>query len=204
MNNKEKLFYLLEEKVTFLSTSNLHTPEFEKQRYEIQSILFIIFNNLIQISEEIKKEIFTLFENHPNIYADIISVSENPNCSCRSRVSLYFLENNLDIKNLFTDFLNKHEEITDNFYVSILDNFKKLEENWKSRFKPQQSNYINPSNIVATKPPVQENNDLSGKIITIKNDQEYSNVIKSINSQYFIYKGFNIIEKDGQLKLYFY
>ena len=60
------------------------------------SILFAILDFLLKNTDEVQKLTFNNFENLPEIYADVVSAANNPNCSCRNRVYQY-IKNNFDI-----------------------------------------------------------------------------------------------------------
>jgi len=50
-----------------------------------QSMLFITISFLIK-DIFFKKEILNQFEKFPSVYPNIVSFSENPNCSCKNKV----------------------------------------------------------------------------------------------------------------------
>jgi hypothetical protein len=196
MNSKEKLFYILNE----LSNSIDSGQHFETvtQQTKLQNLLFTIFEYLVRESDKVKEDIFKIFEQYPIIYADIVSASDNPNCSCRGRVFSYFREHYNDVKNIFENYLKNNLEITEDFYNFVLDLY--LE-----RSKKNENTTIQPQNTeTKTEEVVENNKNLIGKVIIINNDQEYSSLIKLLYDKKYEYKGINIVEKHGQTKLYIY
>lgn len=150
-----------------------------KNRLKSQ-ILFNIFSNLIN-SENIQNLIFSSFEVVSEIYADIISATHNPNCSCRKKVFLFFGENFDLCKNIFLKILESNEVSYDELQVI----YEMIESDIES---------INSIDL-----------DLTGKILEINdNEKEYFDFIKKINDSATFFRGLNILKQNDKLKLYFY
>lgn len=143
--------------------------------------LFNILNYLVETSESIKNLVILNFEKMPEIYADVVSSINNPNCSCRNRVYSYFSLNFDACKNLFL-------EIFQNNIISEndLETIKEMVES----YTPQLNNRYE---------------DYSGKIVEIDNSPEdYSRFVKNLRESGNSYQGISIIENNNKLKLFFY
>jgi hypothetical protein len=143
--------------------------------------LFNVFIYLVETSESIKNLVVLDFEKIPEIYADIVSSINNPNCSCRNRVHSYFSSNFDACKNLFLE-LFQNNIISEN----DLETVKEMVES----YIPQLNNRYE---------------DYSGKVVEINNSAEdYSKFIKNLKESYNFYQGISIIENKDKLKLFFY
>lgn len=143
--------------------------------------LFNVLNYLVETSESIKNLVILNFEKIPEIYADIVSSINNPNCSCRNRVYSYFSSNFDACKNLFL-------EIFENNIISEneLETIKEMVES----YMPQLNNRYE---------------DYSGKVVEIDNNvEEYSSFIKNLKESGNFYQGISVIENNNKLKLFFY
>ena len=143
--------------------------------------LFNVLNYLVETSESIKNLVILNFEKMPEIYADIVSSINNPNCSCRNRVYSYFSSNFDACKNLFL-------EIFENNIISEndLETIKEMVES----YMPQLNNRYE---------------DYSGKVVEIDNSAEdYSQFIKNLKESGNFYQGISVIENNNKLKLFFY
>jgi uncharacterized protein YutE (UPF0331/DUF86 family) len=143
--------------------------------------LFNVLNYLVETSESIKNLVISNFEKMPEVYADIVSSIDNPNCSCRNRVHSYFSSNFDPCKNLFLE-LFQNNIISEN----DLETVKEMVES----YMPQLNNRYE---------------DYSGKVVEIENNSEdYSQFIKNLKESGNFYQGISIIENNNKLKLFFY
>ena len=143
--------------------------------------LFNILNYLVETSESIKNLVISNFEKMPEVYADIVSSINNPNCSCRNRVYSYFSSNFDSCKNLFL-------EIFENNIISEndLETVKEMVESYMPQLNSRYEDY-------------------SGKVVEINNSAEdYSQFIKNLKESGNFYQGISIIENNNKLKLFFY
>jgi hypothetical protein len=155
------------------------------------SILFAILDFLLKNTDEVQKLTFNNFENLPEIYADVVSAANNPNCSCRNRVYQY-IKNNFDISKsvIYTILQNDqiNNEILNKIYERTIDQFNSISD----KNKKLQNN-------------ISKNIYIGGQIFEIENsDEAYSNLIESFKSQNLIFKGLQIIEQGTKLKIYIY
>jgi hypothetical protein len=173
---------------TFESKINsLKTLDVESEDYRIG-----LFEELGQQSTETKEFVIKSFENFPEIYADIVSASDSPNCACRGRVASFFQENPGIALDIFKNILNKfpQDEI---FYTNV---FEKI----RSVVAADNAQNIDPATIKNT--PMKS---LNGRVISITNSsQEYFKVIQSLSMQGYKYNGISVVENNDNLKLYFY
>lgn len=137
---------------------------------------------LVEISDPVKNLVILNFEKVPEIYADVVSSINNPNCSCRNRVYSYFSSNFETCKKVFLEILQNNQIL----------------ENDLEAIKEMVESYL----------PQLENNFLEsygGKIIEIQNNQQdYFNLIKNLRESGYFYQGISIVENDNKIKLYFY
>lgn len=144
-------------------------------------ILFNIFSSLIAL-EYLHNILFSHFEQIPEIYADIISATNNPNCSCRERVFSFF---------------NKNFDLSKNIFIEIFKNNKISYEELEAIYEMIESNIQKINNIDYV--------DIVGKIFEINdNEQDYFNFIQKLISVNSIYQGISILKENNKLKLYFY
>lgn len=131
------------------------------------------------------------------IYADISSFIKNPNCSCRSKIVNYVKNNKEQIQTIILQWLTvtKFDQNNHNKVIKILNKINTEIESFniylKYKGEPETDNDIGKSMI--------------GKVVTIENSSEsYYNFIQHLHINHFFYSGFNIIEKEDKLKIYFY
>jgi hypothetical protein len=64
-------------KINSYKSSDKNSPDFQKNKFELRTTLFLMFDTLIKISQELKQELFKSFEKYPEIFADIIVDAED-------------------------------------------------------------------------------------------------------------------------------
>jgi|688.fasta_scaffold31354_8 hypothetical protein len=188
----EDLIPTFESKINSLKTLDVESEDYRIINIEIRSFLFGLFEELGQQSTETKEFVIKSFENFPEIYADIVSASDSPNCACRGRVASFFQENPGIALDIFKNILNKfpQDEI---FYTNV---FEKI----RSVVAADNAQNIDPATIKNT--PMKS---LNGRVISITNSsQEYFKVIQSLSMQGYKYNGISVVENNDNLKLYFY
>lgn len=163
------------------------SQDFKKNQFELRTALFLMFDTLIKTSQELKQELFKSFEKYPEIFADIVSASDNPNCTCRGRVAIFFENRPSETLEIYKDLLTRYPQ-EESFYQNL---FKRIQEIIE-KFNLQLSVDIN------------EPISLAGRVFKFKTDEEYTNFITKINSKRHYYKGIQIIEKNDEIKIYFY
>jgi hypothetical protein len=156
-----------------------------------QSMLFITISFLIK-DIFFKKEILNQFEKFPSVYPNIVSFSENPNCSCKNKVFDFIKENYDACYEILNNILYLDNSIIDEtIFKSIIDNLNsfltKNEDKKALKLDDQFSKY------------------LEGKVMVINDDRlEYERLIKSLRNSGVFYKGLSIVKKDAYLHIYFY
>jgi|688.fasta_scaffold780392_1 hypothetical protein len=174
-------------KINSYKSSDKNSPDFQKNKFELRTTLFLMFDTLIKISQELKQELFKSFEKYPEIFADIVSASDNPNCGCRGRVANFFENRPSETLEIYKDLLTRYPQ-EEGFYQNLFKTVQEVIE----KFNLQLSVDIN------------EPISLAGRVFKFKNDEEYTNFIIKINSKRHYYKGIQIIEKNDEIKIYFY
>jgi len=128
-------------------------------------------------------------DKFPEIFADLISSKNNPNCSCKNRVKTYLankleseseffnnLINNELIKNLIE--ANK-QEIIDSQIINPMDEHMKIMR--ENMFK-----------------------NSGGSIFEIgKSKEDWKNLCKTLEEQKVLFKSFSVVEKQDKLIVYF-
>lgn len=166
----------------------------EIQKYkdaQFSNYITFVFLNLLS---NFKEKFYFGAENIiPAIYAEMVTLSTSPNCTCRSKVIKY-IDHNID--QIFNFILN---------WVNSMD------ENIISEFFTFLFNEIESQNIKAK---YFRNIDLktkrmAGNVLIIEDDPaEYRKVIDYLQKENFEYKDFNLFSLiDGDkkyLKFYFY
>jgi len=143
------------------------------------------FDGCIKISEDAKKEILKSFEKYSEIYADIVSSIDNPNCSCRSKISDFFITNFQNIAIIFDNILKKYPQ-EDSFYNQINLNIQNILKQLSEKYRKQ------------------EDLSLVGKIIEFSTKEDYFHIMNNIISRGQYYNGLQIIENNKINKIYFY
>jgi hypothetical protein len=181
------LFDQLHNKINHLTTLNPTSHEVFRLKFEIKSILILLFDNLTKVSDLLKQEVFKSFEIYSNIYADIVSASENPNCSCRNRVSNFFEEKSFEVTTIFKKLLAQYPQ-PEAFYENI---FHKMNE-YIFKFNSQLG--------LDSEYPI----SLAGKVISFEKDEEFTSIMQKIIIKGHSYNGIYFKEKDNKTFLYFY
>jgi hypothetical protein len=189
--------------------------------------LINIFESVSKFNEENKNFIANLYQPYESIYDDVLSSFENPNCSCRKRVS-DFIEENTDMsKNVFfslLSFLNEKEadkilKLLQSFY----DHFKLLsekealnkvekEEAAPTREVEVTDATVNTASSAAKNSPLQNEQykenpkDYFGRAFIIEKDQvSYFNFLKRIKLDGAVYNGITSVPHGtSQMMLFFY
>jgi hypothetical protein len=174
-------------KINSYKSSDKNSPDFQKNKFELRTALFLMFDSLTKASDDSKKELFKSFEKYPEIFADIVSASDNPNCTCRGKVAAFFEKRPAETLEIYQDILTRIPQ-EDIFYQEV---FKKIQQTM-DRFNSQLNIDVN------------EPISLSGRVFKFTTDEEYTNFIIKINSKGHYYKGLQIIEKNNDIKVYFY
>jgi hypothetical protein len=187
----EELITNFESKINLLKDLETNSESYRISIIEIRTFLFGLFEELTSQSEEIKQLIFKSFEDTPEIYADIVSASDSPNCACRGRVANFLQENPEMSLNIFKTILNQYPQ-DEAFYTKV---FEKI----RSVIAADSAQNIDPTTIQNT-----NIKSLNGRVLSIKSHQEYFKVIQSLNMQGYKYNGISVIENKDEIKLYFY
>jgi hypothetical protein len=193
----QNLLFSIEESINTIDS--LEQDSFERTRHStiIKSGLFLIFESLVNLSEDAKKDTVRSFEEHPTIYADIVSSIDNPNCSCRGRVIKFIEENPQVFLNIIKNLLEKYPLETSSF-----EDISNRIEHYISLLKDNNVNTVteDKSNTEIANPQ----NSLMGHVITVQSNTDYFNLIKSLNSKNMIYNGISVVNNNGAIDLYFY
>jgi hypothetical protein len=174
-------------------------------------------------NKEIRKNIINNYEQKHEIFADVVSSMDNPNCSCRGRFGTY-IENNVEESvSLYKEVINKLDENSLNILKSVIEKqnaaFEKLQSD---DVKPEEKTntltktFTTPADKILS-PDENLKKDqinqeqvfpvyLEGNVIEIRDTPEaYGNLIKSMRANGEFYKGLNIVPKpNGKIWVYFY
>jgi hypothetical protein len=187
----EELIISFESKITNLTSLDTDSEDYRANIIEIRTFLFGLFEELIAASKDVKQAVLQSFESISEIYADVVSASDSPNCSCRGRVANFFQENPQESLNIFKDVLTKYPQNED-FYNRVLEKIRSV-------VTADSTQNIDPSAV-----PNQNIKSLTGRVLSIKSHQEYFKVIQSLYMQGYKYNGLSVVENKDEIKLYFY
>ena len=188
MNSFDTSFARINNKIESLVNLEPSSEVYKKDVFEVRMFLFTAFDFLTEISVDIKLKIFNFFEQYPHIYADVVSASESANCSCRGRVANFLQENSKDMTVFFEQLLKDFPQ-ADSFYEQI---WNRIEAS-----KTRNSAEIQNENQQLQK-------SLVGRVLSVKNSQEYHDTLRGLSVQGFKYNGLNVVEKDAEIRIYFY
>jgi hypothetical protein len=171
-----------------LLEQEVDSEQYKLKFFELKSIFIFLFEATINISKEAKEDFLKKFEKYPNVYADVVSASDNPNCTCRSRMTDFFIKNTKDVINIFNEILelNPQEEL---FYKKIISNVEKILKRFRDRYK-----ISNPEDTFF----------LGGKVLEFETKEDYYKIINNIIDKGQYYNGLQIIESGSTKKIYFY
>jgi len=169
---------------------------------QIGILLFAAIDRLFNVSSQSKSSVIELFEQKfPEIYADVVSAADNPNCGCRGRVSAYFSQNIEKVESELVKYLMANPQEEDYFInlenniASILTKFKEKDPNVDISRKPIKA--VEQENI---KPKV----NIAGQILVIKRDPAlYMEALKKI-SENSEFRGLSVTEVGDVWKIFFY
>lgn len=187
----EEIVSTFELKINKIQNLEKESEEYKSNMIEIRSFLFGLFEELVHISEDIKQYVFKSFEKIPQIYADVVSAADSPNCSCRGRVANFFQENPSVSLEIFKEVLQKYPQ-SESFYNRIFERIRSI-------VTANNAQAIDPNKI-----STENVKSLVGRIISIKSHQEYYRVIQSLLAQNYHYNGISVIENNDEIRLYFY
>jgi len=188
MNSFDTSFVRINNKIKSLENLEPSSEGYKKEVFEVRMFLFTALDFLTKISEDLKSKIFNFFEQYPDIYADVVSASESANCSCRGRVANFLQDNSKDMIVFLKQFLTDHPQ-ADSFYEQIWNRIESSETSNSSRVQNENQ---------------QLQKSLVGRVLSVKNSQEYHDTLKGLSVQGFKYNGLNIVEKDEEIRIYFY
>jgi hypothetical protein len=157
-------------------------------KFELKSIFIFLFDACVKTSDKIKNDLLKRFEKYSDIYPDIVSTADNPNCSCRAKTVEFFIQNTEEVLNIFNEILAIHPQ-DNKFYEQIFTNINNMIEKYNSRNKLQTNN---------------QKLSLIGQIIEFKTKEEYFKIIHDIYNEEKHFNGLKIIESNDINKIYFY
>jgi hypothetical protein len=187
----ENLINDFELKINSLNNLNIDSEEYRINILEIRTFLFGLFEELASQSTEVKQSIFKYFEDISEIYADIVSASDSPNCACRGRVASYFQDNPEISLNIFKKVVTEYPQ--DPIF------YKKVFEKIRSVIAADSAKNIEPSTVQDT-----TIKSLTGRVLSINSPQDYFKVIQSLSVQGYKYNGLSVVQNNDDVKLYFY
>lgn len=158
---------------------------------EYSNYIAFIFLNLLT---NFKEKFYTGSENIiPAIYSEMVTLSNSPNCSCRSKVIKYINHNLNQIFEFMINWINLTEESVISEFFDFL--FKEIES------QTIKARYFQHLDLKTKR--------MAGNVLVIEDDPvEYRKVIDYLQKENFEYKDFNLFSLiDGDkkyLKFYFY
>jgi predicted transcriptional regulator len=184
-NNVENINYLDLYKETLVSINSS-----ERGNHYLSNLFLYLLSHLQGVFY--KKYEKDLYE----IYADIISFIQNPNCSCRTKIINYVNDNQQKFKDLILDWLSTTEfdSLAQNKIIKVLNKVNLEIDSYETslRYKGEPKEEAIGSSMI-------------GKVVKINNNPgSYHQFINHLHLNRFYYNGLNILEEEDKLKIYFY
>jgi hypothetical protein len=200
------------------NTFNLITDYSEKTKNRIEgSFLFALFD-LYKDDAQIKAKVASLFEGDQEVYADVVSSQENPNCSCRGRFASFITRNfhkcYAYFEELFkTDLIDDEKAekmastVINSWSVFLVKEKERLQNNLEALPSDATSedgskNVELPDNV-KTVEATRSLGNIAGTIFTIENNEKnYKAFVENIKTSSFT--GMSIVEHGNRLKIFVY
>lgn len=161
--------------------------------------LIIMLDKIFGTNQKLKEIVIQYTEKFPETYADVVSMAENPSCSCRKRVMEFFKRNTTLIKEFYNEILNIDDEIY-NQNPETLSLIYDTQKSFLSKFQEKQED-----ETLSVESPKETPKYLEGLVFSIIDDPiAYGEFIKELRKDGHFYKGFNLIKEDKKLTFYFY
>jgi len=132
----------------------------------------------------------SLVVKFPEIFADLTSSRNNPNCTCKNRVKSY-LQSKLESELEYFNDLLKIEEINKLIQEKSeeIKNSQIKNNGMEQHFKMMQENMFKNS---------------GGKVFEIgKTEEDWKNLAKKLTNEKIGFRSFSIVEKEDKLIVYF-
>lgn len=171
-----------------LSTLEPDSEEYNLEFFQLRSFFTFLFDGYLKISKEATADLLKEFEKFDKIYADLVSAVDNANCSCRSRVINFFIENTEETLQIFNRLLTLYpqEEL---FYKKIISNVHSI-----------MQKYLNRNSQIGS----EEKFFLGGEVKEFKTKEDYYKIISEITEKGQYYNGLQVVEREDVSKVYFY
>lgn len=167
----------------------------ELEKYNSDQYINYISFIFLNLVTNFKESFYTGSEKiMPEIFAEIVTLSNSPNCTCRSKVIQYFQSNS-----------TKGFEYIRNWVINISDE-NSISEFFDFIFKELESQTIKSKYFQHIDLKIKR---MAGNVLIIEDEpEEYRKVINFLQTENFEYKDFNLFSLvDGDkkyLKFYFY
>ena len=173
---------------SFVVGPNDNEQTTRKKNAYLGMLQFDLLHGLAKSSKDTQAYVINYFEQHPKIYADVVSALDNANCSCKGRVSGYLSYE----PKILTDLIETSgasEDVCFNLNILLGQIAEKYE---KAMVEQEAEEEI-------------DDNYLGGQILTIKADPEvYDRTIKGFVKNKQEYKGLFIVDQGESWKIFFY
>lgn len=136
----------------------------------------------------LKNDVFfdSIKEKFPEIFADLISSRNNPNCYCKTKVKIYLQARLSREADYFNNLIN-------------IDEIKKLIEQNAEEIKSPK-----PRRNQMEKHMQMIQQSRGGRVFEIgKTEEDWKALVKKLNSENVFFKSFSILEKPDKLVVYF-
>jgi uncharacterized protein YcbX len=146
-----------------------------------------LLNSPVFFNTFIKNDTFfnSLKDKFPEIFADLTSSKNNPNCSCKNRVKAHLQSKIESEKDYFNSLLTQED---------IINLINEKQEEVKNTQIPM--NLINPM--------MHPYKNSGGKVFEIgKTEEDWKNLCKRLEIERVSFRSFSIVEKEDKLVVYF-
>lgn len=169
--------------------------------------LFIVIDEIAKVLRgESKDALLEEFEKGaPEIYADLISAIDNPNCSCRGRVGKFLRENTQKSYDLVANTLFKIPEPDSDFFLNLSLKFNKVVSKIGKAAEEGREIESAEANNPKQLEGLGNSTSLSGSRIMI-NKNQYEEFLKSIYTSHSHFRGLSVVDlnKEDLIDIYFY
>lgn len=182
-------------------------------------------------NEALKQKIINEHEKFTEIFADVVSSIENPNCSCRGRFASFIAENQEKTIAAYKSIINLIDEDSKSTLKEVLDRQNNFYKNYKENQEKQQSTvqtFSAPLSDFKNVNVSKNNQDsaqlneksfekpkvlsspfpvyLEGNVIEIEDSAvAYGELIKGLRESGEHYRGINLLQKpNNKIWVYFY
>lgn len=209
--NTAEILEAIRRGIDWLEGKDEATSEFQLVKNKTSTSLFILFDEIARSSEEGKKNLINAFEKEaPEIYADVVSALDNPNCSCRGKVGRFLMQNLTKSYDIISKVVLESPEPDPDFFNNVNLKFEKVIN------KIVNNNNGGDNNVLRVGEPKRNNNEMNqpvrgqpqsiaGSSFLVKKDS-YRDFLNGLYQSNAHFRGLSVVDlnRDDLIEVYFY